>query len=97
MKTFVTLNIPYTAKRDGETNEDAFLRIVDTWMGEYLNSFEEFTCETLGNWVLKYDKRFEKGTFPVAWEEDENGNITDYYIYYYRGRQKWMKHETVEF
>ena len=95
MKRITTINIPNTAKRNGETNEEAFLRILDTWMGEHEHEWGDYKPETLGAWVTKYMKRFKANTFPCAWVEDEDGNVTDYYVFHYRNGKKYLKHETV--
>ena len=92
---FCTMDIPTSAKRENETNEDVFLRIIDTFMGEYDTTTEDFTCSALGSWVRKCDKRFKNGTFPVAWIEDDNENITEYFVYHKRGNNKILKHREV--
>ena len=97
--TFNTINIPNTAKRDGETSLQTFERIMSTFMGEYeveIQEISEDDMSALGKWVLTYDKRFKNGTFPCAWIEDENGNIVEEFIYYWNKTGKWLKHEKIE-
>ena len=89
---FCTMNIPISVKRENETNEDTFLRIMETWNGEYIEKWEEFTYAALGEWVRKCDKRFKNGTFPVAWIEDDNENITEYFVYLKKGNAKILRH-----
>lgn len=98
MRTLNTMNIPNTAKRPHETNEDAFLRIIDTFMGEYQVESYDITesLAPLGEWVMKYGKLFKKGTFPVAWFENEDGFLTDYFIYSRTPKDKILRHKTVE-
>ncbi len=93
--TFNTINIPLSAKKTGETNEQTFLRIMETYMGEYPDTWEDFTYSALGSWVMKCDKRFKNDSFPCAWIEDEDGNITEYFIYTKTRNDKILKHVTV--
>lgn len=69
---FNTMNIPLLAKREKETREETFLRIMDTFMGEYPVEKME-----LGQWVMTCDY---KKYIPCAWLEDEEGNILGYFI-----------------
>ena len=94
--TFFRKNIPNDAKKAGESNEDAFLRITDTWMGEYEHTWGPFDYETLGIWITKYMRKFDANTFPVAWIDDENGNMVEYFVFYRRSGKKILKHEVVE-
>ena len=89
---FCTINIPLSAIREGESNEEAFDRIMDTFMGEYEIESQDFSYEALGTWVKKMDKRFPKDSFPCAWKEDEEGNICDYYIFSTTRNDKILKH-----
>lgn len=79
--TFNTMNIPTSAKRAGETNEDTFLRIIDTFMGEYEVKTQDFSYSALGSWVMECDKHPSKDTIYVAWEENEDEFLTEYYVY----------------
>lgn len=89
---FCTMNIPIDKKHGQETNEECFLRIIDTFMGEYPVTEEEFSYLILGQWVEKYMKKFDRGTFPVAWIE-EDGNIKEYFVIENKGK-KVLYHKT---
>lgn len=90
---FCTINIPISAIGEGESNEEAFCRIMDTFMGEYEIESQDFSYEALGQWVMKNEKRFKNGCFPCAWIEDENGNITEYFIFFKKGKDKILRHD----
>lgn len=93
--TFNTMNIPNNAKKENETNEAAYLRIIDTFMGEYEVTVCDFSYAALGQWVMACDKRFKNHSFPVAWIEDEDGNITEYFVYRKTRTDKILKHVTM--
>lgn len=95
--TFCTMNLPISAKRGNESNEETFLRIIDTFMGEYDVTTELFTYEALGRWVMKCDRRFKNDTFPVAWIENEDGFLTEYFVYRKTRNDKILKHVKVEY
>ena len=79
--TFNTMIIPNDNVRSGETNEDCFCRIMETFMGEFPVDSAVFSYEQLGTWVIKNNKRMPNKAFPVAWLEDEDGNITEYFVF----------------
>ena len=87
------MNIPTDNVRSNETNEDCFCRIMETFMGEFPIESADFSYELLGSWVMKNHKRMPSKAFPVAWLEDEDGNITEYFVFL---KDKTLKHIEVK-
>ena len=97
--TFCTINIPYSAQRENETNEDTFNRIIDTYMSQFDDTYTEIDADdlsVLGAWVLKYFKRFKQDAFPCAWIEDDNGFLIEYFVFFNDKKGKYLRHEIVE-
>ena len=92
--TFNTMILPNTAKKEDETNAETFLRVMDTFMGEYAVETIPFTYDALGEWVRKCNKKFTRYGFPCAWLEDEDGNITEYFVYTRTNKGKILTHQT---
>lgn len=96
-KTLNLMIIPNTAKRDNETNEECFLRIIDTFMGEYevetVSTTDKAAC---GDLLIRSNRMSLKSSFPVVWAEDENENITEYWVSFIKGGKSWCRHETIE-
>ena len=90
---FCSMDLPNECKKEKETNIEAFCRVIDLFMGEYDIQAQPFSYAALGQWVMKNEKRFKKGCFPCAWIEDENGNITEYFIFYKKGNDKILRHD----
>jgi len=83
---FCSMNIPLS-----DDPEKAFNDIIDTFMGEYSVTMRKDEMTALGEWT-----RYIFSTKPLytrtAWIEDENGNITDYFI---QTSPETMIHRTV--
>ena len=94
--TFNTINIPTSAKHENETNMEAFERIMDTFKGEYEIETQEYTHAALGEWTMDCFDSFKDDPFPCAWIEDNDGNITEYFVFYTDNADKHLRHIVVE-
>ena len=91
--TFNMMNIPKDKVRQGEDHEECFCRIMETYMGEISIVSAEFTYEVLGAWTIQFMRRMPSGAYPVAWIEDEEGNMVEYFVFM---KDKTLKHWRME-
>ena len=95
-KSFNVMSIPLEDLKENESREDGFLRIMDTFMGEYqVLTYEHETFMPLGAWTrLNFSHYPADGTFPTAWIENEDGFMSEYFIFI---DEETMIHRKIEY
>lgn len=76
-RNLVTMVLP---TRPGMSNEDTFLDIIDTFMGQYDYTVEPYSAGALGTWLRHAVHVSNNAQFRVAYIEDLDGNIIEYFV-----------------
>lgn len=95
-KGYTIIEIPADKRRENESNEDTFCRIAETWTGEHLIDFGDYTDEKLGRWIKENMNRAIDDIIPCLWIEDENGNMIESFVFYKEETGNLVRHQIIE-